>query len=174
LSEVVNYLKKLYLQKAYVSPDDIDKGKTGKIYSPVYQDWFECINIDAVNMKKHDEVLVVGYDPSTHKYEIILYLPTQYKPLTYKSPTNKSIATTSTEIVGTNTKREYLCIVNDSDTEIYIAIGASAELNKGIRLNAGGGAFEMCRSLGNLSTQAVNGIHGVAGVTKNVTVLEGE
>ena len=83
--------------------------------------------------------------------------------------TGIDVATTSTAILAANTKRRYAAIVNDSDTAIYIALGAAAVVNAGIRLNASGGSFEILTH--DMSSEAINGIHGGTG-TKRVTVVE--
>lgn len=110
--------------------------------------------------------------------ELLIYVSNQeidregYRPfyINYDSPDNVNVGDTSTQIVPTNATRKYLCIVNNSDTTIYLAIGQDAEVNKGVRLNANGGSFEMIRD--NLSYQVVNGIHGAGVVNKQVTIEE--
>ena len=82
--------------------------------------------------------------------------------------TGVDVAITSTEVLAAQTKRKYCVIVNDSDTVIYLAIGAAAALNSGIRLNANGGVFELGPTDG--ETSAIYGIHGATG-TKRVTVV---
>jgi len=82
-----------------------------------------------------------------------------------------SVADSSTTILSANDARKYALIVNDSDTVIYLALGAAASVNSGIRLNANGGAYEI--NWTNLYKGAIYGIHGVSGVTKTVTVVEG-
>ncbi len=88
--------------------------------------------------------------------------------LTYSAPANKSIGSSTTEILAANTNRKYFCIVNDSNETIYLALGADAVMNKGIRLNANGGCFEAVGT--NMTQQAIDGI--CASGTKNVTVQE--
>lgn len=78
---------------------------------------------------------------------------------------------TTGAMLAANANRKYALIVNDSDTDIYIKIGASAVMNQGIRINANGGSYEMSHSFGNLNTGAINGITSAAG--KNVIVTEG-
>lgn len=91
--------------------------------------------------------------------------------LTTTSPTNTgvNVAAATTQILAANTDRGYTAIVNDSDTVIYLALGAAAVLNQGIRLNARGGTFEITSV--NLWFGTINGIHGGAG-NKVVTVTE--
>ncbi len=82
--------------------------------------------------------------------------------------TGVNVATASTEIIAADLKRRYAAIVNDSDTAIYIALGAAAVVNAGIRLNANGGSFELLTH--DMYTGAINGIHEGTG-TKRVTVV---
>lgn len=90
---------------------------------------------------------------------------------TYSAPANKSVLDSTTEIVAANASRKHITIVNDSDTTIYLAAGAAAVLNKGIRINANGGVAQFGGAGGlPLTTQAINGISSVTG--KNVTVQE--
>lgn len=91
--------------------------------------------------------------------------------LSTTAPTNTgvNVGVASTAILAANTDRGYAAIVNDSDTVIYLALGAAAVLNEGIRLNARGGTFEI--AFGNLWKGTIYGIHGAAG-NKVVTVTE--
>lgn len=74
----------------------------------------------------------------------------------------------SANILGANPRRKYAIIVNDSDTTIYISLGATAASNSGIRLNASGGSYEITTL--NPYTGVISGIAGVAG--KVVTFVE--
>ena len=74
-----------------------------------------------------------------------------------------NVTTSSGEVIAAKTKRGFLLIVNDSDTDIYCKVGAAAVMNEGIRINANGGSFEMGRGLRNIDTRAVNCIHGGSG-----------
>lgn len=74
-----------------------------------------------------------------------------------------SVAVTSTAALAANTNRVGALLVNDSDTTIYLKLGAAAVVNQGIRLNANGGSLEMNAALGNLYSGAVNAIHGGVG-----------
>lgn len=76
-----------------------------------------------------------------------------------------------TEAVADNPNREYLLIQNDSDTAIYLAFGETAEVNKGVRLSANGGAYEMSRPVGNLTTLSIRAISSVT--TKKICGVEG-
>ena len=79
--------------------------------------------------------------------------------------TQVSVGSSTTEIVDALGDRMAIIIVNDSDEVIYLMLGASAIMNRGIRLNANGGSF---------STEMYQGvINGIcASGSKNVTVTE--
>ena len=89
----------------------------------------------------------------------------------YTTPTHTviSVTTSSSVALAANANRLYALLVNDSDTEIYIKLGATAVANQGIRLNAFGGSYEMSAMLGNLYTGAINAIH--AGTGNKVLLL---
>lgn len=82
-----------------------------------------------------------------------------------------SVGVTSTALLSANGLRLYGLFVNDSDTPVYLALGAAAALNAGIRLAPNGGAFEMGAKFGNLYTGAVNAISSAA--NKKVLITEG-
>ena len=90
-------------------------------------------------------------------------------PLDNPSIDGVDVGTDSTEVAAFNSERRYLALVNDSDTDVYLALGEDAVLNKGIRLNASGGSYEMLEGQ-NLYTGAVNAIASAA--TKRLTVQE--
>ena len=77
---------------------------------------------------------------------------------------------TSTLVADRDVKRDFLILVNDSDTVIYIGIGADAIVGRGPRLNANGGnwVFDIRTSI-----QAIYCIHGTADGHKNLTVTRG-
>lgn len=62
----------------------------------------------------------------------------------FAAPSNVTVGSTSTAVLtkANATLCEYISLVNDSNEPIYIGIGAAAEMNKGIRLNANGGSWE--------------------------------
>jgi hypothetical protein len=92
----------------------------------------------------------------------------------YTTPTHTAVnvATATTAIIAANANRKYLLLVNDSDTPIWIKLGANAVANQGIRINANGGSYEMSAKQGNLYLGAVNGIHASTG-NKVMLVTEG-
>ena len=56
---------------------------------------------------------------------------------------NLSVGASSTQVLAANSSRKLLILVNDSDEDIYIALGATATLNSGIRLNKKGGSLTL-------------------------------
>lgn len=92
----------------------------------------------------------------------------------YTTPTHTAVNVTtgSGEVLAANANRLYALLVNDSDTVIYIKLGAAAVANQGIRLNAYGGNYEMSAMLGNLYIGAINGIHAGSG-NKVLLLTEG-
>lgn len=86
--------------------------------------------------------------------------------------TTLTTTTTSGAALAANVGRKYAFFQNDSDTPIYLKVGAAAVANQGIRLNANGGSYEMSTLLGNLDTRAVNAIHGGTG-NKVLLVAQG-
>ena len=83
--------------------------------------------------------------------------------------TRTLVGVASTNVLAANANRIFAELVNDSDNVIYLALGTPAVMNRGIRLNANGGEFEI--GLTNLYTGAVTAIAGVA--ASNLTVSEG-
>jgi len=92
----------------------------------------------------------------------------------YTTPTHTAVVVTTASgiALAANANRLYALLINDSDTVIYINLGATAVANQGIRLNAGGGSYEMSKKLGNLYTGVINAIHGGTG-DKTLLVTEG-
>lgn len=92
---------------------------------------------------------------------------------TTATSTTINVATTSTIALASNANRLYALFVNNSDdTDIYLMIGNDAVVGQGIRLNMGGGSYEVSKKLGNLTTAIVKAIHGGTG-TKQLLVVEG-
>lgn len=89
----------------------------------------------------------------------------------YTTPTHTwpVIGAADTVALAANANRLYACFVNDGTEPIYLYLGDDAVMNKGIRLNASGGSYEMSRELGNLYTGAINGICASGGMTLLVT-----
>lgn len=75
--------------------------------------------------------------------------------------------TTSTLLVGTSTARQYLALVNDGSTNIYLELSKGpAVLYEGIRLNSGGGAYEI-----NLDNLYVGPIYCIAATSAASTTV---
>lgn len=85
------------------------------------------------------------------------------------TPGNAAVINVSAEIVPLNQNRCYCLIQNDSDSTVYLALNAPAVVGQGIRLNAGGGSYEI--NFINLYTGAVNAI--TAAGSQNVCIQEG-
>lgn len=89
----------------------------------------------------------------------------------YATPTHTwpVIGAATTVALVANANRLYAAFINDGTEAIYLYLGAAAVLNRGIRLNASGGSYEMSREIGNLYVGAVNGICTSGGMTLLVT-----
>lgn len=81
---------------------------------------------------------------------------------------NINLTTTQEEVLGENPERRYALLVNDSDSDAYIALGIPAVANTGIRLNAGGGSYEINAT--NLYTGRIYAIS--TGATKKLMITE--
>lgn len=85
--------------------------------------------------------------------------------------TTLAVSTATQTALAANSSRKKALFVNDSDTTIYLRLGAAAVANQGIRLNANGGSYEILPTDGYVFQGAVNAIHGGSG-TKTLTILE--
>ena len=85
--------------------------------------------------------------------------------------TEVTVLTSSTAVLSANTARRYALFINDSDTTMYLFLGATAVANKGIRLNANGGSYEMTIGQGNIYQGAVKVI--CSATPKTLLVTEG-
>lgn len=92
-----------------------------------------------------------------------------HNPLSSASHTAVTIGSTTTPVLSANPKRRYVILINDSNEEIYIALGATATKNTGIRINANGGSFEMSRGIGNLYLGEIAGVSTSGNMTLLVT-----
>ena len=59
--------------------------------------------------------------------------------------THRTFTCTATEqiVSDENLLRQYCLMVNDGDADIYLGLDMPAAANKGIRLNANGGSYEI-------------------------------
>lgn len=83
-----------------------------------------------------------------------------------------NVTVASGSVLAANADRNYALIINDSDTAMYIKLGATAVVNQGIRLNSNGGAYEMSAKAGNVYKGAIYGIHAGSG-NKVALITEG-
>ena len=121
-------------------------------------------------VKKYPPDSVVILDSDGNFLSSTNPLPIAKKIATATTQTgNVSVAAASTEILATNANRNFAELVNDSNEEIYLSLGGTAEASKGIRLNPLGGTYSI--NAMNLYTGAINGI--CASGSKNITVVEG-
>ena len=90
---------------------------------------------------------------------------------TYGAPAPVVVGVASGVVIAANAARRMAVIVNDSANVVYLAIGAPAVLNSGIRLNPLGGVAQFGGDGGLLlTTQAINGI--ATGAGSNVGIQE--
>jgi len=80
---------------------------------------------------------------------------------------------TNESILVANPNRQYLLLINDSDTVIYLNLGGVSAANQGVRLNASGGSYEMSAQAGNLYRGAVNASAAGGAANKLLLVTEG-
>lgn len=83
--------------------------------------------------------------------------------------TKVDVGLVSTSVLGANSTRRFLFLVNDSDENIYVSLSSTAVMNEGILLTAGGGALTLDIAsmwLGAISAICLSG-------SKNLTVSEG-
>ena len=80
-----------------------------------------------------------------------------------------TVGAASTTILAANSKRTNVVLTNDSDETIYISRGDTAVMNKGIRVNANGGSYEI--GVLNMYRGIVTGICASGGM--NMCVSEG-
>lgn len=123
---------------------------------------------DPADPTKYVPVKAVDNGDGTYSIRSVTTLSGSITP----THTEASVGASTTAVLAANANRKYALIINDSTSVVYLKIGGDAEANKGIRLNASGGSYEMSAALGNLATGAINGISDGAG--KNVIVTEGE
>ncbi len=90
-----------------------------------------------------------------------------YDPDADATNTKVSIGSTSTLISNVNRNRKFLVLVNDSNEDIYIALGSTAVMNEGLKINASTGTV----TINSDYTGKVYGICSSGG--KNLTKVEG-
>lgn len=91
-------------------------------------------------------------------------------PIVTYSHSTVSMSSVSATVLAANSSRTYALFVNDGTQDMYLNT-TTAVANRGIRINAGGGNFEMAPAFGNLMTGALYGI--VSTGTHVMLVTEG-
>ncbi len=89
----------------------------------------------------------------SYSQEIVAYQPSNsfsLMPTNFNSCTslNKQITNDSSVIIAANPNRKYLNLINNSDKPIWINLGETAEINKGILLTDYGSSFELSQGTG--------------------------
>ncbi|GAI11651.1 unnamed protein product [marine sediment metagenome] len=84
----------------------------------------------------------------------------QYAEISFDR-TQPAVTATTKVVLLANRNRSYALLVNDSDVVIFIWKGKVATLNRGIRLNAAGGSYEINST--NLYKGEISAIHGGVG-----------
>ena len=124
-------------------------------------------------------VLVYGFDGTNAKAILVDASKRQVVSVTndtgdFTTATHSKFTTVAASgtALAANTARLYAAFQNDSDSVIYLALGAAAVASSTLpRINANGGSYEMSKKLGNLFTGAVNAI--CASIAKVLLVVEG-
>ena len=78
----------------------------------------------------------------------------------------KAITATEQLVLGSNPQRLYALLVNDGSNPIYLSKGIPAAANRGIRINASGGSYEI-----NLTNPWHGEVHAVCGAGLTSTLL---
>ena len=78
-----------------------------------------------------------------------------------------TLSVTQQRILGKNPARVYALLINDGADDIYLGMGIPATANRGIRLNASGGSYEI-----NLTNPWQGEIYAVSAGTPALLVQE--
>lgn len=85
----------------------------------------------------------------------------------------KTIANSSTEILAKNPNRKVVLLSNDSDEDIYVALGEAAIMNEGVILCKK--TYLQCRLELAGETRFIGAIYGICSSGgKNLSIIEGE
>lgn len=77
------------------------------------------------------------------------------------------VAATDTQLMPKSPTRTYALIVNDGVADMYLGMGFSAALNYGIRVNNGGGSYEI-----NLMNPWQGEVRAISTGTPKILVVE--
>lgn len=78
-----------------------------------------------------------------------------------------AITSTQREVLPPNPSRIYALLVNDGTDDIYLGMGIPAVANRGIRVNNGGGSYEI-----NLMNPWRGSVHAVSAGTPQLLIVE--
>ncbi|MBA7676742.1 hypothetical protein ES703_84986 [subsurface metagenome] len=79
----------------------------------------------------------------------------------------KPITSIEQEVLPVNPSRKYALLVNDGIDDIYLGMGIPAVANRGIRVNNGGGSYEI-----NLMNPWHGSIHAMSAGTPDLLIQE--
>ena len=105
---------------------------------------------------------IAGNDPNR--------LVTSRSPTSGSPPTNAIITTVSSVVVAANRNRKYLYLTNIGARDIWIGLGNTVSVDKGILIDKNGGRFSITSD--NQCYDAINAI--VANATSTLAIHEGE
>lgn len=83
--------------------------------------------------------------------------------------TDVTVGIASVVALAANPNRKYALLINEGDVPMYLKFGSVAEMNKGIRIGANGGGYEISAAYGNLDLRVINAISSEANKTLLVT-----
>ena len=144
------------------TPDSVNEGDIGAGRMSANRNQYTTIrdaagNERGVNINSSNQLSVSVDNTVTSKTD-----------LTPSAPTAASVGTSSAQAVAASATRTGLVLTNTSANAISLGFGATAVLNSGITLNAGGGIFEMDEYT--FDRGAVNAI--AAGASSNLAIQE--
>lgn len=82
-----------------------------------------------------------------------------------QTPTAATVLSANSVVAASNSSRKYIRISNDSESVVYLALGKTALVNKGIRI-AGGGMIELYGATNYKG--AINGISVTPSLVVNI------
>ena len=77
----------------------------------------------------------------------------------------------TTLVLKADPGRVNVLLINDSDTVMYLMLGADAVVGEGIRLNAEGGSYEISVIAGTIDDRVINACHVGKG-RKKILIVE--
>lgn len=84
------------------------------------------------------------------------------------APQSVTVTGTSAVVLPVNSERRYAIFTNDGGVPIYLALHDTAEVNKGVRLNANGGSYEI-----NYTNYYTGVVSAVCSTSANLCYIEG-